>query len=54
MLDSTDKENIEKTRKTINPIVDTKKLCVCQNIPLTGYRGSTKNHLKVLPIPEIL
>ena len=47
MLDSTQKENIKKTRKTFTLIVDTKKLCVCQNIPLRGKRDSTKNHPEV-------
>ena len=58
MLDSTHEENIMKTRKTITPIVNTKKLCVCQNIPLSDHRDSTKNHLEVgkviLPIQKIL
>ena len=47
MLDSTHEENIMKTRKTITPIVNTKKLCVCQNIPLSDHRDSTKNHPEV-------
>ena len=43
MLASTRKENITNTRKIVTLIVDTKKLCVCQNFPLRGHRDSTLN-----------
>ena len=60
MFDSTHKLNIEKTRKTINPTLDTKKVCVCvcQNISLRRNRDKTKNRPEVgkavLLIQEIL
>ena len=59
MFDSTHKENIKKKhRKTITPIVYTKKLCICQDILLRGHRDRTKNHPEVrkmiLLIQEIL
>ena len=54
VLDSTHKENIQKIRETITPIVDTKKMHVCENIPLTSNRDNTKNHPEVLIIPEML
>ena len=58
MLDSAHKEDILKTRKTINSTVDTNILCVCQNIPLRGHWDSTKNYPEVgkmvLPTHEIL
>ena len=38
---------MKKTRQTITPIVDTNKLCVCQNIPLSHNRDSTENHPQV-------
>ena len=47
MFDSRHKENIKKCKKAITPIVDTLKLCGCQNIPLRGHRDSTKNHPEV-------
>ena len=58
MLDSTHLENVKKTRKIVTPIIDTNKLCVCQNIPLSDHRDSTKRQPEVgkvaLPIQEIL
>ena len=54
VFDSTHKENIQKIRETITPIVDTKKMHVCENIPLTSNRDNTKNHPEVLIIPEML
>ena len=57
MLNSTHIGNIKKTRKTITLTEDTKKLSVCQNIPLTGHKDSIKNHpvveKVVLPIRKI-
>ena len=50
VFDSTHKENIKKTREFITAIVDTKKLRVCENIPLRGNRDNTKNHPEVLII----
>ena len=57
MFDS-HKENIMETRETTTLNIDTKKLYVCQNIPLRGNRDNTKNHAEVgkvvLLIQEIL
>ena len=57
MLNSTHIGNIKKTRKTITLTEDTKKLSVCQNIPLTGHKDSIKHHSVVekvvLPIRKI-
>ena len=41
--------NIMKTRETITPTLDTKKVCVCvcQDIPLKVHRDSTENHSEV-------
>ena len=47
MLDSTHKENIKKTRKTITSIVDTRKLCICQNISLRVTGTAQKYHPEV-------
>ena len=54
VFDSTHKENIQKIRETMTPIVDTKKMHVCENIQLTSNRDNTKNHPDVLIIPEML
>ena len=44
-------ENNMKTRETITPTLDTKKVCVCvcvcQDIPLKVHRDSTENHSEV-------
>ena len=54
MFDAAHEKNIKKTRKTITSVVDTKKLCVYQNIQLRGHRDSTKNHPKQGNIVELL
>ena len=36
-----------ENRKTIAAIVDTNKLCVCQNIPLSDHPDSTKDYPEV-------
>ena len=47
VFDSTHKENIKKAREAITPIVDTLKLCGCQNIPLRNHKDGTKDHPEV-------
>ena len=58
MFDSAHKENIKKTRETINPIVDTKRLCVSKYYIERSQRQQQKKHpeveLVVLLIQEIL
>ena len=43
MVDSNYKTNVQKAGETIASIVDTVKLCGCQNILMRGPRGSGKN-----------
>ena len=43
MVDSNYKTNVKKAREAIAPIVDTVKLCGCQNIPLRSHGDNGKN-----------
>ena len=46
-FDSTHKESIKINRETITPIVDTRRLFVCQNTSLIGQKDCTKINQEV-------